>query len=371
MIETTALSPIERAAVALGAAEHERRLMELAQQSRSIVAITNTASYQECHGARMTLKSERVALEKLGKGAREDAQAFAKCVIAEEKRLIAIIEPEETRLQAIQTAHDEIIERQKREAAEKEAARIRNIQDRIATIIATPGFMAGKTSEEMDTALSLLLDEHPHQWAEEFLPLATDALHKAKETLVLMMAGAKAQEEAKRVEDARIAAEKEELFRLREEARQREERERLGRQAREAEEARQAVIRDAEARTIRLEQQAEAERLDAQRKEQVRLQAELDARLEVATRPEPDPNMLAKPFAITLGGPELVTTLPPGFDGKIVTIGPAIAITRRTAMFERLSAILGRLNDSNLADLEKVATRLLGQQEADQFAEQA
>jgi len=289
MSESTALTPIQRAAVALGSTEHERRLMELAQQSKSIVAITNTASYQECHGARMTLKSERVALEKLGKGAREDAQAFAKCVITEEKRLVAIILPEETRLQAIQDAHDAIVEAQKQAAAQAEAKRIAAIQDRIAQIVASPGLMVGKTSQDMVNALTLLKGVDDESWAEEFTPLAKDARQKALETLTLMVAGAKAQEETKRIEDARIAAEKEELFRLREEARQRDEREASERQVREKEEKRLQAARDAEAAKIADAQKAEQKRLDAQRAEQTRIQAELDARLEEATKPSTQP----------------------------------------------------------------------------------
>ena len=104
---STALTVQERASVALGSAKHEAKLVELAKQSTAIVAITNPAAYKELHTARMALKTERVNLEKEGKAAREDATKFSKAVIVEEARLIAIIEPEERRLEAIQTEHDE------------------------------------------------------------------------------------------------------------------------------------------------------------------------------------------------------------------------------------------------------------------------
>lgn len=51
---------------------------------------------------RIALKKARVQIEKTGKALREDANAFAKAVIAKEKELIAIIEPEEDRLAAIE-----------------------------------------------------------------------------------------------------------------------------------------------------------------------------------------------------------------------------------------------------------------------------
>lgn len=123
----TALTVLERASLALGASEHEKRLVALAKQSHEIVEITNKASYTQLHTARMALKTERVNLEKLGKAAREDASKFARAVIAEEARLVAIIEPEEARLEAIQGAYDNRI------AAEK-AAREQAERDRIATI---------------------------------------------------------------------------------------------------------------------------------------------------------------------------------------------------------------------------------------------
>ena len=62
---------------------------------------------------------------------RADATASAGRVIAEEARLVALIEPEEIRLKALRDAYDAEQERIKREAAQREKARIDAITERI------------------------------------------------------------------------------------------------------------------------------------------------------------------------------------------------------------------------------------------------
>lgn len=117
----------QRAANALGTSTRATALAELAGKSAGIAKITNKAGYDECHAARMALKRERVEIERLGKSAREDATAFSKAVIAEERRLVAIIEPEEQRLQALQEAEDARVEADRQ-------AKLKAEQDRIAAI---------------------------------------------------------------------------------------------------------------------------------------------------------------------------------------------------------------------------------------------
>jgi hypothetical protein len=68
---------------------------------------------KEC---RIQLKNARVAISKKGKELREGAVAFQRQVIAREKELIEIVEPEEDRLQAIEEAEKERMEMIKRKA---------------------------------------------------------------------------------------------------------------------------------------------------------------------------------------------------------------------------------------------------------------
>lgn len=66
------------------------------------VDFNDKAQMVNVHVSRMELKNVRVKIEKYGKGLREDAIAFQKKVIAKEKELIGIIEPEEDRLAEIE-----------------------------------------------------------------------------------------------------------------------------------------------------------------------------------------------------------------------------------------------------------------------------
>jgi hypothetical protein len=104
---STELTVIERAAKALGSADHEPALVELAKQAADITTIKNADGRAQVHGAYMTLKTRRTDIRKAGKDARDDATKFSKAVIAEEDRLVAIIEPEEQRLQKLRDKAEE------------------------------------------------------------------------------------------------------------------------------------------------------------------------------------------------------------------------------------------------------------------------
>ena len=64
--------------------------------------VTDLSPIEEVKQARIQLKTARVAITKKGKELRDDAIKFQKAVIAKEKELVAIIEPEEDRLSEIE-----------------------------------------------------------------------------------------------------------------------------------------------------------------------------------------------------------------------------------------------------------------------------
>jgi hypothetical protein len=97
----------DRAKLALKSNDTE--LIKLAEQSKDLVKIDNKENYTEIKNAENLLVKMRIAIKETGKLAREDANAYAKAVIAEEKRLLAFIEPEEERLKALRFAWDEAI----------------------------------------------------------------------------------------------------------------------------------------------------------------------------------------------------------------------------------------------------------------------
>lgn len=94
-------------------------LNELVAKTKNITAsdLTDTKQIALVRESRLALKAERVKIEKTGKRLREGAISFQKAVIAHEKGLIAIIEPEEERLEAIETEAKQIALKEERKAS--------------------------------------------------------------------------------------------------------------------------------------------------------------------------------------------------------------------------------------------------------------
>ncbi|KAA1012985.1 hypothetical protein FVF58_09330 [Paraburkholderia panacisoli] len=293
MSQATELTVPERAAVALGAAEHEKTLIELSKKYADIVEIKNPAGREQAHSAYMTLKNARIAIEKAGKDARDDATKFSKAVIQEEKRLIEITQAEEARLQKLRDAWDaEVeVERQRKAAADK--ARIDGIRAKIDEIKDCVVVAMGRTSDELESAISEL--ETTEITLEEYFEFAGEAqaaqmatVAKLKEMLIAQI--------VLEVEQARLAAERESIERQRaelaererkaeaarreQEAKDRAERERVEaeqRAARQAEEARLRAEREAAAAKLQAEREAAEAELRKQREEIARQQAEINA----------------------------------------------------------------------------------------------
>lgn len=278
----TELTVVERAVKALGAADHEKQLVELVEKSASIVAIKNAAGREQCHRALMTIRDARVNLQKVGKDARDDATKFSKAVIEEEKRLIALISPEEARLQEIRDAWDEAREAEKQAKLQAEARRVAAIRELIEEFRMAPGACPGKTSAE--------LLEHAEDLArapielDRFAELAGEAeavRDTAVEQLRLMAKRAFEREQ----EEERMAAERAELAKLRAEqeerdrvaAAERAEQERIDRQRRAAEDAARQEALDKAAALMRAEREAHDKRMAAERAEMQRQQDEAAA----------------------------------------------------------------------------------------------
>lgn len=266
---------VQRVALALGSDAVEKEFRELAAESASITAITNPASYEECHAARMRLVKARTSTTKRGKEVREDAQAFAKGVIAEENRLIGIIKPEEDRLQALQAAED--AKREAKIAAERK--RVEEIEQRIAAIESSPLQLAGRPAVEIAAAQVELSGLDLSGWAMEFIDKAQAVKEKTLLAIGQLHAGALATEKAAAEAAAKLKAEQEELARLRAEAKERadneaklqaEARAKLEAEERAAREAREAADRAAQEARDRADAEAKAKR-DA---EEARLKAQ-------------------------------------------------------------------------------------------------
>ena len=281
----TQLTVVERAAVALGSSALEIHLSDLAKQHADIIKVSNKAGRDQVHGAAMALRHERTRIADAGKQARDDANAFSKAVIAEEKRLIAIVEPEEKRLIALRDAWDEEQARIKREAAEAEQRRKAWHESQVASIRGVVLNAVGAAPEKLRGLISELeLIEPSEEIHAEYAPVAARAKAETMSKLLEMLAEAEDREAeqarikaAQEAEAARIAAEREELARLRAEAEARRQEDELkAAEARAAEEARLAAERAELAR----QREAQETQARAEREEIERQAAELRAQQE-------------------------------------------------------------------------------------------
>lgn len=301
---STELTVTARAALALSSEQTRKDLKELVAQSVNVKEVKNTAGREEAHSYAMALVKARTTITKTGKAAREDAAAFQKAVIAEEKALIAITEPEETRLLALRDAWDQARAAEKAEAERIELERITRIHLRIADIRE-----AGNLALQCRTSAMVesLIEKMTGQQLDGFDEFAEEAHNTRADTLARMSeishikfteeqerARIKAEQEA---EAARLAAERADIERQRKEAaeaeriaaQERAEQEAKAQAARKADEAAAQAILDAEALRLaderaafeaeqaaaRAAAQAQADELARQRAE---FQAEVDRR---------------------------------------------------------------------------------------------
>ena len=269
------LPPTERAVAALGFDTVKAEVEKLATQYADITAISNKAGRDQAHSAAMALKSKRVEIQKRAKEVREDAVAFQKAVIAKGDELAAIIEPEEQRLICLRDAWDEEQARIKREAAEAEQRRKAWHESQVASIRGVVLNAAGAAPEKLRGLISELeLIEPSEEIHAEYAPVVARAKAETLSKLLEMLTEAEDREAeqarikaAQEAEAARIAAEREELTRLRAEAEARQqEDDRKAAEARAAEEARMAAERAELARQREAQEaQARAEREEIER----------------------------------------------------------------------------------------------------------
>lgn len=257
MVKETSTARAERAPMALTVAERAVKVFEalptvddlqaLAKTSATIVTITNADGREQCHSARMALKNMRLEIARTGEEGRDDAVKTSKAIIAWQKSLIALTQPEEERLGAIQEAWDDRIKAAKEAAIQAEIARVAALQERIAELrgcqILTPASGSALILEHIADLEKIQVDES----FEEFRQQAADAKVAAIVRLNSIHAAAVAYE----AEQAKAIADRAELAKLRAEQADRD---------RLAKEAQAKADADAQAERDRLEALSKAER---------------------------------------------------------------------------------------------------------------
>lgn len=210
-VERLPMTNALRAKYALAPAGNEEVLEQLRDASSKIVKITNEDGYKELVAARKYKKQVRLHITKLGEEAREDAAAYCKAIIARQKHLIGIIEPEEKRLQSLQDEWDKKVEAEKNAKKLEEDTRIARHQIRISNMLDAVNMCAGQSSEYISKVGQDLFNYVVPRDFEEFQEQADAAKAEGLQRLHNMWLSAVAHEQ----EVAKQQAERLELEELR------------------------------------------------------------------------------------------------------------------------------------------------------------
>lgn len=253
----------QRAIAAFAKCKTEKELIELAAKHVDIVTITNQDGRDQVHAARMVLKNERVFITKYGEKVREEAVQFSKGTIAEQKRLIGLIEPEEMRLEKIQKKWDDAEEAKKQAAILAEQERMAVLQERVRELSGLLGVLkrhnpsAETIAEHIADLEAVPVDDSFQEFRAEAEAAKAETLKFARDMLCVT-----AEREA---EKRRLKEEREELDRQRAEQKKIDD---AAKAERDAETARQnEAIRkqkaeqDAETARVAAANAAEAKRL--------------------------------------------------------------------------------------------------------------
>lgn len=235
------LPPAQRAMIVLDSTKTEVQLHQIVQEAGTVVAVGDKTTREYAHRIGMKLKTARTSIEKIGKAAREDAQAFSKAVIGEENRLKAIMAAEEERIFALRDAYDKKVADEKAAAERAEAERVAGIRAKIDAFKRLPLESAQDSAEELQATIEdlsgIVIDGSYAEFAEE----ATLVVAGVMSQLLNMRDAAVRKAEA----EAAVAAERErvaaEELRLKEE-RESFERERAEFEARKAAEQKPADV---------------------------------------------------------------------------------------------------------------------------------
>lgn len=260
----TTLPPAQRAAVVLKSDVAEKELRAMIERTSAITNVVDMNGRKEAHAAGMSIKNARVAIEKAGKEAREDATAFSKAVIAESARLAAITEEEEARLFGLRDAYDAQMAAEKAEKERIEAERKATIMAKISDITSLPVKYASANSTILHGVLADLANieiiEHTFQ---EFTDEAKTAVDTTAHALLTMRTAAQ-QREAEEAERQRLA----------ELARQQAEADRLELQRLREKQAEEDRVRAEEAARVERERAAERQAAAAAQAEADRIAAQ-------------------------------------------------------------------------------------------------
>lgn len=244
-------------------------LADLAQRFKGVVFdVADPKGMQEAKVARAEIRGYRVDLEKTRVEIKSPALERCRLIDAEAKRITAALTELEDPLDNLIKNEERRREREAMERVMVEQRRVDGIKGWVEAIRTAPAGCVGKTSAQIGQILELLRTREIGPDFAEFRVEAEDALRSALAQVATMQAGAIAQE----AEAEKIKAERAELAKLRADA---DAREKASRAEIEAEQRAARELRAAEEAKLA----SERAKVDADRREVLRREAEfMDAR---------------------------------------------------------------------------------------------
>ena len=235
------------------------QLQALVAGTQHIVAITNAAGRDQASAARTALVRTRTEIARRGKEARDDANAFARAVIAAERELIAVTQPEEDRLDGLVGAWEAARAAERQAKARAEEQRVAALRVRLSAL--QPNVRRHTTTAiraELERITEIVVDATFAELQGEAEIAARTAVEQLQQWFCEAEAAEAAEAEAaaaRAAEDARLAAERAEIAAERE--RQAAERRAADEAAAKVRAAQEAAQRALEAAQRRLAEDAE------------------------------------------------------------------------------------------------------------------
>jgi hypothetical protein len=193
--EIALLPPKQRALIVLKSEQTEADLRALVARSKHVTEVKNPDGREQAHRMAMDLRNARTTITSTGKKAREDATAFSKAIIDEEKRLLAITAAEEERVFGLRDAFDAKLKEEAAEKARIEAERKAAIQARIDDIANLTTHSLEDSADDLAATIADLEGFEPSEEDfGEFVPVAMQAATVALTGLRALHTGAVARE---------------------------------------------------------------------------------------------------------------------------------------------------------------------------------
>ena len=241
----------------------------------SVKGLNDAEGLKQVHAARIDTKNLRVTITKGGKELREDANAFIKKELTVEKEILSLIAPIEEHLIEEEGKVEAEKERIKREAEEKEAARIKDRVDRLEAmgmVFSQGVYVLPFDTERTQTATPEAVKTVAYDVFEAFVQGVIDLVAKEKERIENEKAARRAEEERL----AKIRAEQEAKEREFAEAHRklREESERIEAEKKRIEAEKQRLIEEDAAKKAAEDRAKELEKAKAEAAEKAKIEAE-------------------------------------------------------------------------------------------------